>query len=106
MLSLALQDMLVDLECEVVGTAARLEPALALARDLTFDIAVLDINLGGTRVDPVAEAIAARRLPIVFVTGYDRDGAPRQVAGPVLEKPYEAADLQRALSRAFSTGHG
>jgi CheY-like chemotaxis protein len=101
MLSLALQDMLADLGCVVAGTAARLEQALRLARELTFDIAMLDIDLGGKRVDPVAAAVCARRLPVVFVTGYGEDGAPRDLLGPVLEKPYEAADLQRALGQAL-----
>jgi len=101
MLSLALQDMLADLGCVVAGTAARLEQALPLACDLTFDIAMLDIDLGGKRVDPVAEAVCACSLPIVFVTGYGRDGAPRDLPGPVLEKPYEAADLQRVLGQAL-----
>lgn len=105
MLLLALQDMLADLGCEVVGRAASLEPALKLAQDLTFDLAVLDINLDGRRVDPVAEAIAARRLPIVFVTGYGRDGVPQQVPGSVIEKPYEAASLQQALRQALRTLH-
>jgi CheY-like chemotaxis protein len=105
MLSLALQDMLADLGCEVVGAAARLQPALDLARDLTFDVAVLDIDLGGTRIDPVAEAIAGRGLPVVFVTGYGQDAAPRHVSGPVLEKPCEAATLQRALRTASATLH-
>jgi CheY-like chemotaxis protein len=105
MVSLALQDTLADFGCEVAGRAARLQPALDLARDLTFDVAVLDIDLGGTRVDPVAEAIAARSLPIVYVTGYGRDAAPRHVPGPVLEKPYEAAELQRALRKALGTLH-
>jgi CheY-like chemotaxis protein len=105
MVSLALQDTLSDFGCEVVGTAARLQPALDLADDLAFDIAVLDIDLGGMRIDPVAEAIAARGLPIVFVTGYGQDAAPRHVPGPVLEKPYEAVHLQRALRKALGTLH-
>jgi CheY-like chemotaxis protein len=105
MVSLALQDTLADFGSEVVGAAARLQPALDLARDLSFDVAVLDIDLGGTRIDPVAEAIAARGLPIVFVTGYGQDAAPRRVPGPVLEKPYEAATLQRALRTASATLH-
>lgn len=105
MVSLALQDTLADFGCEVAGTAARLQAALAFAHDLAFDIAVLDIDLGGTRVDPVAEAIAARRLPIVFVTGYGQDAVPRHVAAAVLEKPYEVAQLQRALRRALGTLH-
>jgi CheY-like chemotaxis protein len=103
--SLALQDMLADLKCEVVGTAARLDSALKLAHQLTFDIAVLDINLGGKRVDPVANAIVARGLPVLFVTGYGRESAPPHAAGPVLEKPYEVRGLQRALSEALGAHH-
>jgi CheY-like chemotaxis protein len=102
LVSLALQDTLADLGCEVVGAAGRLQPALELAQDLMFDVAVLDIDLGGKRIDPVAEAIAARGLPIVFVTGYGRDGAPKHVPAPVLEKPCEAAELQQALQMAWA----
>jgi CheY-like chemotaxis protein len=103
--SLALQDMLADLECKVVGAAARLESALKLAHQMTIDIAVLDINLGGKRVDPVANAIVARWLPVLFVTGYGRESAPPHAAGPVLEKPYEVKGLQRALSEALRAHH-
>ena len=103
MISLALQDVLADLGCEVAGAAARLQPALDLAQDLAFDIAVLDIDLGGMRIDPVALVIATRGLPVVFVTGYGPGAAPRQVPGAVLEKPYEAAHLQKALLAALRT---
>lgn len=105
MLSLAMQDMLAELGCEVVGTAARLEAALELAQSVVFDIAVLDVNLGGERVDPVADIIAARGLPIVFVTGYGKQGAPRHLAGPVVEKPYELVNLKKALSAALGGAH-
>ena len=103
MVSLALQDMLADLGCEIAGTAARLGPALDLARNLDFDVAVLDIDIGGARIDPVAEVIAARGLPVVFITGYDPAAAPRGVPGAVLQKPCVPADLERAL-RAASAG--
>jgi CheY-like chemotaxis protein len=105
LLSMAMQDMLADLDCEVVGTAARLETALELAQSLAFDLAVLDVNLGGQRVDPVADIIAARGLPVVFVTGYGKNGAPRHVAGPVLEKPYELVNLKKAFSAALAGRH-
>jgi len=106
MLSLALQDLLVDCGCVVAGAAARLEPALDLARTLAFDIAVLDANLGGKRVDPLAEEIAARGLPIVFVTGYGLDGALRNVRAPVVEKPYQDETLRRAMIQALGQRHG
>ena len=105
MLSLALQDMLTDLGCEIAGTAGRLEAALKTSRDLTFDIAVLDINLGGTRVDEVADAIAKRGIPFVFATGYGQEGLKAHPEAPVVEKPYESTDLERAFQQAMSSAH-
>jgi CheY-like chemotaxis protein len=102
MLSLILQDMLVDLGCVVAGTAAKLDGALEMAQTSEYDVALLDVNLGGKRVDPVAEAVRARGAPIIFVTGYGKAGA----SGLVLEKPYDAADLERTLNQALGTGHG
>jgi CheY-like chemotaxis protein len=102
MLSLSLEDMLHDLGCVVAGTAAKLEDAMAMARTADFDVALLDVNLGGKRVDPVAEAIRERGTPIVYVTGYGKTAA----SGFVLEKPHNAADLERALSRALEKQQG
>ena len=101
MLLLALQDQLADFGCEVVGTAARLEPALDLARDLSFDLAILDVNLAGRRVDTVAEAVAGRGLPVIFLTGYSGDFLGRPLQGPVVEKPYSTAELRQALMTAL-----
>jgi CheY-like chemotaxis protein len=99
-LSLDLEAMLLDLGCMVAGTADKLDDALQMARTSDFDVALLDVNLGGKRVDPVAEAIRARGIPIVFVTGYGRTAA----SGLVLEKPYDAAALEQILNEALGTG--
>ncbi len=99
MLSLNLEAMLLDLRCVVAGTADKLDNALQIARTSDFDVALLDINLGGKRGDPVAETIRARGTPIVFVTGYGKTAA----SGLVLEKPYDAAALERMLSEALGT---
>lgn len=97
MLSLNLEAMLRDLGCVVTGTADKLDDALRIARTCDFDVALLDVNIGGKRVDPVAEEIRARGTPIVFVTGYGKTAA----SGLVLEKPYNAAALERVLSEAL-----
>jgi DNA-binding response OmpR family regulator len=97
MLSLHLQAQLCDLGCVVAGTADKLDDALHMARTSEFDVALLDVNIGGKRVDPVAEAIRARGTPVVFITGYGRTAA----SGLVLEKPYDAAALERILSEAL-----
>ena len=99
MLSLNLETMLFDLGCVVVGTADKLDDALHMARTSDFDVALLDVNLRGKRVDPVAEAIRGRGTPIVFVTGYGKTAA----SGLVLEKPYDAAALERMLNEALGT---
>ena len=98
-LSVKLEAMLLDLGCVVAGTAAKLDDALQIARTSDFDVVLLDVNLGGKRVDPVAEAIRARGTPIVFITGYGKTAA----SGLVLEKPYDAAALERILNEALGT---
>lgn len=97
MLSLNLVAMLRDLGCVVAGTADKLDNALQIARTSDFDVALLDVNIGGKRVDPVTEVIRARGTPIIFVTGYGKTAA----SGLVLEKPYDAAALERMLSEAL-----
>lgn len=99
MLSLNLEAMLRDLGCVVAGKADKLDNALDMARTSDFDVALLDVNIGGKRVDPVAEEIRARGAPIVFVTGYGKTVA----SGLVLEKPYDAAALERMLREALGT---
>jgi CheY-like chemotaxis protein len=102
MLSLSLEDMLRDLGCVVAGTAAKLDDALEMARTSDYDVALLDVNLNGKRVDPVAEAVRERGAPIVYVTGYGKTAA----SGFVLEKPHNAADLERTLNRALAGRRG
>ena len=86
LLALDLQDMLEEMGCLVVGTAGRLEDALVLA-ETEFDLALLDMNLAGARIDPVARRIAERGIPIIFVTGYGQRTLPPGVTAPVLDKP-------------------
>ena len=72
----ALEDMLADLGCIVVGPAARVDKALALLHAEAVDLAMLDVNLNGQRSYPVADALAAKGVPFVFLTGYTRDSLP------------------------------
>jgi CheY-like chemotaxis protein len=99
MLSLNLAAMLLDLGCVVAGTADKLDDALRMARTSNFDLALLDVNIGGKRVDPVTDVIRARGIPIIFVTGYGKTAA----SGLVLEKPYDASALERMLSEALGS---
>ena len=84
---------------KVVGPAPTQESALALLTSERIDIAVLDIDLHGELVFPVADFLTARAIPFVFVTGYSRSILPaeyRDVA--TWEKPFDAYALAPALA--------
>jgi arsenate reductase (glutaredoxin) len=63
MVSMLIEDMLGDLGCTVVGPAARLDEAMALARDSEIDCAVLDVNLGGQPIFPLADLLREKGAP-------------------------------------------
>jgi len=100
LLAADLAQTLEELGAVVVGPAATVERALALVEaEDRLDGAVLDLNLGGERAYPVADALVARGVPFVFVTGYDDGVVPAaHVQAPRCEKPFDPAVLARTLS--------
>jgi CheY-like chemotaxis protein len=101
MLLLALEDMLDDLGCRVVGSASTVAQALELGTNQQFDVAVLDVSLSRETVEPAARAIVARGIPVVLATGHvGSDIATKLGAASIVEKPYTAEALQRALMSA------
>jgi len=100
MIRMLLEDMLVDLGYVVASSVGRIDEAIAIARDGDFDIAVLDVNVGGELVYPVAEVLAARGLPFAFSTGYGERGMPEAYRDrPTLQKPFQLDGLEQALAR-------
>lgn len=98
LVAMNIEDMLLDLGHEVAGLASRLEPALALAREGAFDVAMLDVNLAGHASFPVADILRARGIPFLFATGYGAAGiAEGYRTAHVLQKPFQARDLEQAL---------
>ncbi|PPQ37944.1 hypothetical protein CH337_01895 [Rhodoblastus acidophilus] len=85
---------------EVIGPVGSLQEAIVLARNEMVDGALLDVNIDGGRIDDVAEILAQRRVPFVFVTAYGRDNLPpahREAA--VVDKPFKDEDLIREVRR-------
>jgi CheY-like chemotaxis protein len=104
MVAMLLKDMLADLGVTVVGSAARVEHALALIEAAgALDAAVLDINLNGQMSYPVADALVARRVPFLFATGY---GGASVMNGyrsfPLLRKPFRLLELVDALTKLLT----
>ncbi|MCP8883673.1 response regulator [Devosia sp. XJ19-1] len=94
-----LEDMLGDLGWTVAAQAMWLADAERLAASIEPpDAAILDVNIGGTTVFPAARILADRGVPILFATGYGRDGLPPEWQDhPVIVKPYTQRDVATAL---------
>lgn len=103
LLAMALEMNLASLGCQVVAMAATVQDALPLARDTPIDGAILDVNLAGERVYPVADILAARNIPFLFATGYGPAGLRDcDRARPVLQKPYPVESLVRIVRQWVS----
>ncbi len=93
-----MSDMLTELGFEVIGPFGRVADAMAAVGREDFQAAVLDVNLDGEMVYPVADAVLARGVPFVFETGYSAEGNDRRFAQvPVLQKPIERQMLQNVF---------
>jgi CheY-like chemotaxis protein len=97
-----LEDLLADLGHTVVGPVARLDKALEMVRQESFDVAILDVNINGGETYPVAEALAARDIPFIFSTGYGLQSLrPPYRDRPTLQKPFDESDLKRLFAEMF-----
>ena len=101
LLVMLLEAMLADLGYQLVGTAMTIQDAEILATNEKFDIAILDANLHGVPIEPVANRIRSRGLPIVFATGYDAQKLQERFGDCLaVQKPYEMRELGNALRAA------
>jgi CheY-like chemotaxis protein len=103
LICLLLEDMLLDLGCQVVGTAGHIKRAIELAQcEENVDVAILDVNLGGRQVFPAADILAKRGVPFLFATGMGADALPEEWLGHCsLQKPMTMEGLGNALRRAI-----
>jgi CheY-like chemotaxis protein len=98
-----LEEMLENLGCVVAGSAANFDQAMRMADEVTADAAIVDVNIGGKQVFPIAERLAARGVRVVFSTGYGSGGLPQAWRmHPVVAKPFDAEELKSALTRALA----
>lgn len=99
LIGMLLEDMLDDLGFQVAASASRFDDAARLARESEIDLAILDVNLNGQEVYPVADILAARGIPFLFATGYGERGLPDpHQHRPTLQKPFQQDALERQLS--------
>src|SRR5262249_24646927 len=84
-----------ELGFDVIGPISTMSEAAEAIEHEDFDAAILDVNLNGEFIYPLADIVASRGLPFAFVTGYGAEGIePRFAKVPVLQKPIEMERLQ------------
>jgi DNA-binding response OmpR family regulator len=104
LIRMLLEDMLADLGHEISAGVGTIAEASDLAASSDFDAAILDVNLDGKQIFPVADILIKRGKPFVFVTGYGEGSLPDPYRGrPALQKPFQAAQLEATLAGLLAT---
>lgn len=99
LVGMAMRDLLTDLGYGVLGPYGDVEEAIAAASTNKISAAVLDVNLAGVPVYPLADELITQQVPFVFVTGYGVESIDRKFSNvPVIKKPIERHALHQALS--------
>ena len=103
LVAMLLETILEDMGCTPVGPAGTVEDGLAMVADpAPLDAALLDVNVAGRQVFPVAEALKARGVPFVFSTGYGESGLPDEWRGhAIVQKPFTESAICAALMKAM-----
>jgi CheY-like chemotaxis protein len=103
MIRMMVADMLEELGYSVAAEAGEIGEAMKLAQSAEFDLAILDVNVNGKMISPVADLIKARQRPFIFATGYGSSGLPEEYRDrPSLQKPFQIETLAKAIASALT----
>ena len=97
MIRMMVADMLEELGYRVAAEAGEISEAMKLAQSTDFDFAILDVNVNGKVISPVADLIKARNRPFIFATGYGSSGLPRIPRPPGAAKPFQLETLAQMI---------
>lgn len=98
MIRMMVADMLGELGYRVTAEAGEIDEAMKLAETADYDFALLDVNVNGKVISPVADLIKARNRPFIFATGYGLSGLPEEYRDrPVLRKPFQLETLAQVI---------
>lgn len=100
LVAMVVEEVLLDAGIAIAGCAGSVEKALTMLDDTPCDAALLDVNLRGRSVEPVAVALQSKGIPFLFMSGYGSHPLPRQFSqAPVLPKPFDAKKLISAVKQ-------
>ena len=101
LVGIQLEEDLRSAGCSILGPFSTLEAATRASRFERFDVAILDINLNGARVYPLADELSARGVPFIFLTGYIAANLPERFrSSPQITKPHDPAVLIKEIQTA------
>jgi CheY-like chemotaxis protein len=100
MIRMMVADMLEELGYQIAAEAGQIDQALQLAQTTQFDFAILDINVDGKVITPVADLLTRQKRPFIFASGYDSSGLPQSYSGHhALQKPFTASSLSAMIDK-------
>lgn len=107
LVAMLIETILEDMGCQTVGPVSGVDEALqTVAADMNIDGALLDVNVAGREVFPVADALKARNVPFVFSTGYGESGLPEHWRGQLtIQKPFTEQTIREALMKALGVAN-
>ncbi len=101
LVAMMMRDILTELEFDVIGPFSRVSEAMVAAVHDEFDAGIIDVNLGGEFVYPVADVLMARKIPFVFITGYGVESIDGRFGHvPIIKKPIQRQLLQNIFVTA------
>jgi CheY-like chemotaxis protein len=104
MIRMMVADMLEELGHSVAAEAGEIGEAVRLVQSTEFDLAILDVNVNGKVITPVAELITARNRPFIFATGYGSSGLPQEYRDrPALQKPFQLETLAQVIAATMKS---
>ena len=104
MIRMMVADMLEELGYSVAAEAGEIGEALRLVQSTDFDLAILDVNVNGKVITPVAELIKSKGRPFIFATGYGSSGLPEEYRDrPALQKPFQLETLAQVIDSTLKS---
>jgi CheY-like chemotaxis protein len=96
------EDMLIELGAVVVGPASTIAKGLALAGSEEIDAALLDVNVRNERIDPIADVLKGRGIPMIFATGYGARAFVDARQATCIDKPFTQERLASELAKILT----